>query len=107
MLDRFDSGMLTLAIALMGLSILDSLFTLTLLGRGGSELNPVMDVLLQHSVWAFAGIKMLLTAIPAVILVGTGNLLLYNRIRARTVLAIFVGSYAGLVAYEIMLLSLG
>lgn len=107
MLDRFDSGMLALAVALMLLSVADSVFTLTLIARGGSEVNPFMNALLQHSVWAFAGVKFLFTAVPAIILVATGNLRLFNRWRARSILATLVGLYAGLVCYELLLLSLG
>lgn len=106
LLDRFDSGVATMAILLMLLSILDSVFTLTLISRGGSEINPVMDALLQQSIWAFAGFKMLLTAIPAVILVATGNLLLFKRWRARSILAALVGLYTGLIVYELALLSI-
>lgn len=107
MLDRFDSGMLLLAVLLMLLSIADSVFTLTLIARGGSEVNPFMNALLQHSVWAFTSVKMMLTAIPAIVLVAAGNLLLFNRWRARSVLAALVGLYMGLIAYELVLLSLG
>lgn len=106
MLDRFDSGMFALAVILMLLSITDSLFTLTLLSRGGTEVNPFMNALLGHSVWAFTVVKMLLTAIPAIVLVAAGNLLLFNRWRARSILAAMVGLYLGLVAYEIVLLSI-
>lgn len=106
MLDRFDSGVVTLAIALVVLSVMDSVFTLTLISRGGSEVNPFMNALLQHSVWAFAGFKMLLTALPAIILAATGNLLLFNRWRARSVLAALVGLYLGLIVYELVLLSI-
>lgn len=105
-LDRFDSGMMLLAVLLMVLSIMDSVFTLTLISRGGSEVNPFMNALLQHSVWAFTGFKMLLTGIPAIILVATGNLLLFNRWRARSVLAALVGLYLGLIVYELALLSI-
>jgi len=105
-LDRFDSGVVALAIALMILSIMDSMFTLTLISRGGSEVNPFMNMLLQHSVWAFAVFKMLLTAIPAIFLVATGNLLLLGKYRARSVLAAMVGLYLGLICYEIALLSM-
>lgn len=107
MLDRFDSGMMALAVILMALSVLDSVFTLTLISRGGSEVNPVMNALLQHSVWAFTAVKMLLTGIPSVILVATGNLMLFKRWRARSVLAALVGLYIGLIAYELALLSIG
>ncbi|NND89889.1 MAG: hypothetical protein HKN42_03430 [Granulosicoccus sp.] len=106
MLDRFDSGMLALAVLLMALSITDSVLTLTLISRGGSEINPFMNALLQHSVWLFAGVKMLLTAIPAIVLVATGNLLLFNRWRARSILAAMVGLYLGLIGYELILISL-
>ena len=105
-LDRFDSGIVTLAILLMILSIMDSVFTLTLLSRGGSEVNPVMNALLHHSVWAFTGVKMLLTAVPAIILVATGNLLFMARFRARSILSALVGCYLGLIAYELILLSI-
>ena len=107
MLDHFDSGVVTLAILLMCLSVADSMFTLTLISRGGNEVNPFMNALLQHSVWAFIGVKMLLTAVPAIVLVATGNLLLFNRWRARSILAVLVGLYLGLIVYELLLLSLG
>ena len=106
MLDRFDSGVVALAITLVLLSIVDSMFTLTLIANGGSEVNPFMNTMLNYSVWAFAGVKMLLTAIPAVVLVAVGNLKLFGRIRARSMLAALVGLYLGLIVYEIGLISL-
>lgn len=105
MLDRFDSGVVALAILLMCLSVADSVFTLTLISRGGTEVNPFMNALLQHSVWAFTAVKMLLTAIPATILVATGNMMLFKRWRARSILAALVGLYLGLIVYELLLLS--
>ncbi|MFK8083612.1 MAG: DUF5658 family protein [Granulosicoccus sp.] len=104
MLDRFDSGIMTLVILLMILSIMDAVFTLIIISRGGSEANPFMDVLLQHSVWAFTGFKMMLTSIPAVFLVATHNLLLLGRYRAGSILAAMVGLYLGLIGYHLFLL---
>ncbi|MEE9322150.1 MAG: DUF5658 family protein [Granulosicoccus sp.] len=106
MLDRFDSGVVTLAITLVLLSIVDSMLTLTLIAGGGTEVNPIMNSLLSYSVWAFAGVKMLLTAIPAVVLVAVGNLKLFGRMRARSMLAALVGVYLGLIVYEIGLIGL-
>ncbi len=103
-LDRYDSGLCTLAILLVLMSITDSVFTLTLISRGGSEVNPFMNYMLQHSIGLFMVVKMLLTAIPAVVLVATHNLMLFNKIRARSILAAAVGMYAGLIMYEIGLL---
>jgi len=105
-LDRFDGGLAFLAIGLMFLSICDSVFTLTLIANGGSELNPFMNWFLQRSIAEFVGVKMFLTAIPAVLLVATGNVLVFRRFRARSILAGFVGLYCGLIVYELGLLSL-
>jgi len=105
-LDRFDSGVVALAVLLMVLSVMDSVFTLTLISRGGTEVNPFMNALLQHSVWLFTAVKMALTAVPAILLVATGNILLFNRWRARSILAALTGLYMGLICYELALLSI-
>ena len=63
-----------------------------------------MNHLLQHSVSLFMVVKMLLTAIPALVLVAANNIKLFNKIRARSLLAAMVGLYAGLIFYEIGLL---
>ncbi len=103
-LDHFDSGVVTLAVALMILSVLDCIFTLAIISRGGSEANPFMDMLLQQSIWLFAGFKMLLTGLPAIALVATGNILLFGRYRARSILAALVGVYIALMFYHFYLL---
>lgn len=105
-LDRMDSGSVSLAILLVLCSIADAMFTLTLISRGGSEINPVMNALMHHSIWAFAAVKMFLTTVPALILVATSNLRLFGRWRARSILAALVGLYLGLIVYEIALLSI-
>jgi len=104
--DNIDVGAACLGIALIILSVLDSLFTLTIIAHGGTEVNPVMDILLQKSVTAFTVVKMLLTGIPAILLVATANLVLFNRWRSRSILAALVGLYLGLIAYELLLLSM-
>lgn len=106
-LDHFDSGVVTLAILLMCLSVLDSVLTLTLIARGGSEVNPFMNYLLQHSIWLFTAGKMMLTAVPVILLVATGNLLIRGRLRPRSLLGVLAGLYLGLIAYEILLLNFG
>ena len=105
-LDRHDAGVVTLALLLVGLSITDAVFTLTLLSWGGTELNPFMAALLEIGVGPFAAVKMALTAIPAVLLVATANLKVFG-VRSRSILGALVGLYAGLVAYELVLLSAG
>ena len=106
-LDRHDAGVVTLALLLVCLSITDAVFTLTLLSWGGSELNPFMASLLEIGVGPFAAVKMALTAVPAVLLVATANVRLFGRVRARSILGAMVGLYAGLICYELLLLSAG
>ncbi len=105
-LDRFESGVGFLAIGLMILSVMDSIFTLTLIANGGTEVNPFMNWLLQINVALFVGVKMFLTAIAAILLVAMGNVLVFRRFRARSILAGAVGLYCGLIVYELGLLSL-
>lgn len=104
LLDRYDTGLVAMALSLMALSILDATFTLMLLEAGGSELNPVMQWALDRNLWFFAGLKMLLTAVPVVLMVATGNLLLLGRVRVRSLLGALTGAYLALIAYEILLL---
>jgi len=105
-MDRFDAGVGFLAIGLMVLSTMDSIFTLTLIANGGTEVNPFMNWLLQISVVAFVGVKMLFTGIAALLLVAMNNVLVFNKFRARKLLAAAVGLYCGLIVYELGLLSL-
>jgi len=105
-LDRFESGIGFLAIGLMILSVMDSVFTLTLIANGGTEVNPFMNWLLHINVELFVGVKMLLTGMAALLLVAMGNVLFFNRFRARTIMASALGLYCGLILYELCLLSL-
>lgn len=104
--DKLDAGAVCLGIALILLSVLDTIFTLTIIANGGTEVNPVMNTLLQSSVVSFTIVKMLLTGIPATLLVLLANVKLFNRWRARSILAALVGLYLGLIAYELLLLSM-
>jgi hypothetical protein len=40
--DRYTPGLLTAFVLILGLNVLDILFTLTLLNAGGCEVNPVV-----------------------------------------------------------------
>jgi len=105
-LDTFDGGIVTLAILLTVFSILDALFTLTLLQHGGTELNPVMRYFLNNGgTVPFILAKLLLTTVPALIMVAMQNVKVFGRWRVRSILAALVGGYAGLLVYELILLS--
>ena len=65
-----------------------------------------MNALLQHSVWLFTTVKMTMTALPALLLLATANLMLFGVIRSRALLGALCGLYLGLIVYEIGLLTL-
>jgi hypothetical protein len=52
----------------LSLSILDAIFTLTLISRGAKELNPVMRYYLSHGSEVFITVKYGLTALPMLII---------------------------------------
>jgi hypothetical protein len=57
--DRYSSGLLFLLISVVGLNVLDALFTMMILEDGGWEVNPVVRSVIQlHGdrfwIWKFA-----------------------------------------------------
>jgi len=105
-LDQFENSIGFFAVGLMVLSVMDSIFTLTLIANGGTEVNPFMNWLLQIDVLVFVSVKMLLTGLAAVLLVAMSNVMLFKRFRARSILAVALGLYCGLIVYELGLLSI-
>ena len=57
-----------LPLLLVVLSVLDALFTMICIQRGGSELNPFMRLALSYGPETFFTTKMVLTIIPAIVL---------------------------------------
>jgi hypothetical protein len=57
-----------LPLLLVVLSLLDGLFTMVCLQRGGSELNPFMRLALSYGPETFFTTKLILTIIPAIVL---------------------------------------
>lgn len=105
-LDVFKSGAITSVLLLVLFSVLDAVFTLTLLARGATELNPVMNHFIKTGTGTFVCAKMILTAIPGLIMTAAGNVVIYRSIRVHSVLSALVGAYAALILYEIVLLTL-
>lgn len=104
-LDTFDSGVFSLVILLTLFSILDAAFTLTLIARGSRELNPLMEYFLTLGTLPFMLAKLALTTIPGLILVAACNVRVFSALRCHSLLAAMVGMYAGLMLYEILLLT--
>ena len=93
-----------LATGIMLLSSLDAFFTLQLLGRGATEINPVMAAAMGEGTLAFAVGKMLLTGFGILTLVFLSRSRLFNRLRTGLALTVFFSFYCCLVCYEFVLL---
>jgi hypothetical protein len=66
--DRYSSGLLFLIILIVGLTVLDALFTIMILDNGGWEINPIVRSAIQlygdrFWVWKFA-----IVSVPLILL---------------------------------------
>ncbi|HET6629617.1 MAG TPA: DUF5658 family protein, partial [Woeseiaceae bacterium] len=93
-----------LGTGIMLLSTVDAFLTLQLLSKGAIEINPIMDLMLDHSHIAFAVTKMLLTGLGILVLVFLARLRLFNFMRTGLLLTLFFSFYACLVCYQAILL---
>jgi hypothetical protein len=88
------------------LSAADALLTLRLLAAGASEVNPLMARVVHGDAYVFALLKMLLTTGGVVLLTLVARLRAFGRVPVGAVLYTVLFAYAGLVAYELWLLSI-
>jgi hypothetical protein len=101
--DWFHSQWLAVGILILLLCSADALFTLSLIAHGASEINPLMDPLVQGSGQAFAAWKVGLTAVGVILLTVLARLRVYGK-AVGTILYLVLGMYAVLVGYELFLL---
>ena len=96
--DRYGPRMMALLIAIIGLCILDALFTLLYIQRGGGELNPLMDAAIDAGVFPFLALKCGLT------LVGMAFLCLHKNFRfVKAILTGVLLLYIALFGYHVYL----
>ena len=101
--DWFQAHWLAVAILILLLCGADALLTLTLISRGASEINPIMDPLVRGDGHAFAAWKFVLTSMGVVVLTLLARLKVFGR-AVGTILYVVLGMYAVLVGYELFLL---
>lgn len=103
--DRYKPGFLLIVSAALVLCVADGLFTLELISRGASELNPIMSFFLQFGPLPFLLVKYALTAFGLTMLVIHQNYAFLNgRIGVRSILVGALVMYATLIAYEMTLI---
>ncbi len=104
--DRHSHKTFLLILLIVSLSVLDAIFTLNLVNRGAAELNPIMDYYLDRGPLIFFGTKYLLTfASVLVILLHQNAYLFRTRLQVKTLLFLFVISFALIVQWELYLIA--
>ena len=97
--DRYSSALLALLILIVGLNILDSLFTMAILDLKGSEANPVVRSVIQlHGdgfwIWKFGLVSFCLVL-----------LCLHSRFKhIKNVIIVLSSIYLAVVLYQLFLL---
>lgn len=100
-LDWHPSHLLLITLATLFLSFADAHNTLQLLWDGAVEINGFMDTLIHKSATLFIGVKLGLTAVCLIVLVGYQHFTFLNRIRVRYLLYSVFSIYVGLIGYEL------
>lgn len=102
--DWYGAPLFILAVGIALLCVADAFFTLELITRGGSELNPFMAYLLDNGLYLFVGVKMALTVGAILLLVLHQRFSFFSGVRAAHILLLTFLGYATLIAYELNLL---
>ena len=104
--DMHEPALLIVVLITLSLCVVDVYATLTLLQRGGQELNPVMRVLIETDVWLFFIFKYMVTAAGLLVLLSYKNFRLYKKFSGIHTLYGILVVYILLVIYEVRLLAL-
>ena len=105
--DSYGPHLFFVSVGILLFCAADAHNTLLLVGLGGSELNPVMDVLIRRDVHLFVLFKLVLTGLGLLALVGYEYVTLWKRFRARHVLYMIFLIYVALIGYQSMLMPQG
>ncbi|HVY65501.1 MAG TPA: DUF5658 family protein [Gammaproteobacteria bacterium] len=103
-IDWHHPQLLFLALTMLALSVADAFLTVTLLGNGATEVNPLLALLVNEHPSLFAVVKMALTGIGIVLLVAVARSRLFRIVPGKAVFLALVAAYAVLVAYEAWLI---
>lgn len=96
---------LAVAMLILLLCCVDAVLTLTLVGAGGSEINPFMRPLVGGDAAAFTYWKFGLTAGGVMLLVVLARARVFGRVSVGPILYGVLAAYVALVAYELWLVS--
>lgn len=102
--DWYAPQLLAAALLILILCVTDALITLTLLGHGAHEANPLMDTLVHGDGRSFVAFKFGLTAVGVVLLILLARVRAFGRVPVSLLLYGLLVAYLCLVGYEVSLL---
>jgi hypothetical protein len=104
--DQYSPKLFAVIVAILFLSVIDALLTLSLLNRGAYEINPVMAFFLKFGPYPFLTSKYLLTIIPVICLLMYRNIVIrIIKISTRSLLYFIAVVYLAVVVWELYLIS--
>jgi hypothetical protein len=102
--DWFAPQWLAAGLLILLLCVADALITLSLLGHGAHEANPLMDTIVHGDGRRFVAFKFGLTASGVVLLILLARVRAFGRLPVSMILYGVLGGYVWLVCYEFKLL---
>jgi hypothetical protein len=103
--DRYSQSLFGAIVLILFLSVVDAMLTLFLMGRGATEINPVMAYYLNIGPYAFLSVKYLLTSLSVIILLICQNIFLRTiKIYTRSIFYFIIATFASVVVWEFFLI---
>lgn len=103
-LDRYNPVLVGITLCILFLSCLDATFTLTLLQRGSTELNPIMAWLIHINPHLFVAVKLAFTGTGLILLLAHTHFRVFRSVRVVYLLYLSMLLYFSLTIYELVLL---
>lgn len=103
--DWYRPGLFYLTVGILLLSCADATLTLYLLRHGAVELNPLMALLIDVNPRLFVSVKLGLTGIGLIFLLGHINFRIFRTLRVDHCLYLSLFIYLALTSYETLLVS--
>jgi hypothetical protein len=103
--DRYSSSLFAAIVAILLLSVLDALLTLHLIGKGSTEINPIMSYFLEYGPFVFMGAKYFLTCFGVLILLLFRNVLLKRSVaHPQHLFSYIIAAFTTVVVWELYLI---
>jgi len=104
--DRYEKWAGWSAIAIVLLSTLDGFFTLKILEKGGTEVNPIMQALLEYDTQVFLISKLVITVTCVLFCLVHINFNMFRILSMKIMIKSILAIYLALIGYEIFLLAI-